>query len=89
MPIELGEVIVRANATTQREIAIDGTTLSLDVDAEIETAVVTDGLTMADTFVIVFRDPGSGCGLAVQSQVIQPDDVQPILVRPAARRRRV
>lgn len=60
MPIELGEVIVRANATTQREIAIDGTTLSPDVDAEIETAVVTDGLTMADTFVIVFRDPGKG-----------------------------
>ncbi len=57
MPIEIGELVIRANATTQREIAVDGTVLAADVDAEIESAVVTDRLAMADTFVIVFRDP--------------------------------
>jgi uncharacterized protein involved in type VI secretion and phage assembly len=57
MPIEMGELVIRANATTQRDIAIEGSKLAADVDAEIESVVVTDRLTMADTFVIIFRDP--------------------------------
>jgi phage protein D len=60
MPIEMGELIIQANATTNREIKVEGTKLAQDVDANIESVVVTDRLTMADTFVIVFRDPDKG-----------------------------
>ncbi len=57
MPIEIAELVVRASYSTQRSIEIDGTKLPDDIDAQIESAVVIDRLTMADTFTIVFRDP--------------------------------
>jgi phage protein D len=58
MPIEMGEFVVDSLATSQREITIEGTKLDADADARIESVVVHDRLAMADTFVIVFRDPG-------------------------------
>lgn len=58
MPIEVGELIIRATATSQRKIEIDGAKLGDDLDAQIESVVVTDRMAMADTFVITFRDPG-------------------------------
>ena len=58
MPIEVGELIIRATATSQRMIEIDGAKLGDDLDAQLESVVVTDRMAMADTFAIIFRDPG-------------------------------
>ena len=45
-------------ASIQRVIELDGAELPPDVDAQLESALVVDRLTMPDTFTLVFRDPG-------------------------------
>jgi uncharacterized protein involved in type VI secretion and phage assembly len=44
-------------ASTSRVVELDGSELAPDIDAQLESAVVVDRLTMPDTFTLVFRDP--------------------------------
>ena len=57
MMIDMPGLVASPTATSQREIQIDGTALAGDIDAQIDRVVVTNRLTMADMFVIAFRDP--------------------------------
>ncbi len=44
--------------TVKRQIKVDGTALSEEIDKQVESVVVTDRLRMPDSFVLTLRDPG-------------------------------
>jgi uncharacterized protein involved in type VI secretion and phage assembly len=53
-----GSVVEGIAPLVQRKIKVEGTALSDELDAKIESVVVVDRLRMPDSFVITFRDPG-------------------------------
>jgi phage protein D len=92
MPIEISELTIRATpgASIQRLIEVDGSELPEDVDAQIESVVVVDRLSMPDTFTLIFRDPDrdiferSGCEIGKRVKIstasLSEDVPEPIIV---------
>ena len=44
--------------TVRRQIKVEGTALSEEIDNQVESVIVTDRLRMPDSFVLTLRDPG-------------------------------
>ena len=58
MPIEINEIVVRANVETPtRVIEVDSARMDRAVEGQLESATVIDRLHMPDTFTLVFSDP--------------------------------
>lgn len=53
-----GEPVPGLVPTVRRQIKVEGTALSEEIDNQVESVIVTDRLRMPDSFVLTLRDPG-------------------------------